>query len=138
VVRRWGRSVRRPAGTRDREVVEHLRAAGHFAEDGGFEIPYLPSVGIAPRYIGRREIESFLHLILKLYRDWHYQAEEYTVVTTILSWPPTSWPQAQRTRFGCASRAARAAIRPASRAASIFLKSSRPIAETSGSMIAAT
>jgi class 3 adenylate cyclase len=46
--------------------------------------------------------------------------------------------RAHRASFGCASRAARAAIRPASRAASICLKSNRPIAETSGSMIAAT
>lgn len=30
-----------------REVVEHLWAAGYFAEDGGLQIPYLPSVGFA-------------------------------------------------------------------------------------------
>ena len=43
------------------------RAASLFAEDGAFELPFLRSLGIEPRYTGRREITALLHQLLKLY-----------------------------------------------------------------------
>jgi deazaflavin-dependent oxidoreductase (nitroreductase family) len=55
-------------------------AAGFFAEDGVFEIPYLASLGMQPRYVGRQAIEGFLALILQRYPDWQYHPEEYSVL----------------------------------------------------------
>jgi ketosteroid isomerase-like protein len=56
------------------------RAAGFFAEDGVFEIPYLTSLSIQPRYQGRKAIEGFFALVLQLYPDWQYHPEEYWVL----------------------------------------------------------
>src|SRR5229473_230908 len=36
-------------------------AASLFAEDAAFELPFLRSLGVAPRYTGRREITALLH-----------------------------------------------------------------------------
>src|SRR5258705_9551079 len=40
-------------------------AASLFAEDGAFEMPFLRSLGVAPRHIGRREIAGLIHQLLK-------------------------------------------------------------------------
>ena len=43
------------------------RAASLFADDGVFELPFLRSLGVGPRYTGRREITALLHRLLELY-----------------------------------------------------------------------
>ncbi len=43
------------------------RAAALFADDGVFELPFLRSLGVKPRYAGRREIVALLHQLLNLY-----------------------------------------------------------------------
>jgi len=43
------------------------RAASLFAKDGAFELPFLRSLGVGPRYSGRREITALLQQLLKLY-----------------------------------------------------------------------
>jgi len=45
------------------------RAALLFADDGMFELPFLRSLGVEPRYRGRREIIGLLNQLLKLYPD---------------------------------------------------------------------
>src|SRR6185369_15486022 len=41
-------------------------AASLFAEDVVFELPFLRSLGVGPRYTGRGEIAALLHQLLKL------------------------------------------------------------------------
>jgi len=36
------------------------RAASLFADDGVFELPFLRSLGVEPRYTGRREITALV------------------------------------------------------------------------------
>ena len=36
------------------------RAASLFADDGAFELPFLRSLGVGPRYTGRREITALV------------------------------------------------------------------------------
>ena len=43
------------------------RAASLFANDGAFELPFLRSLGVEPRYTGRREITALIQQLLKLY-----------------------------------------------------------------------
>src|SRR5258708_2582671 len=45
------------------------RAAALFAEDGALELPFLRSLGVEPRYAGRREITACLRQLRKLYPD---------------------------------------------------------------------
>ena len=40
------------------------RAASLFAEDGVFELPFLRSLGVGPRYTGRGEITALLQQLL--------------------------------------------------------------------------
>jgi hypothetical protein len=42
------------------------RAASLFADDGVFELPFLRSLGVEPRYTGRREIAALVHKLLEL------------------------------------------------------------------------
>ena len=46
------------------------RAASLFAQDAAFELPFLRSLGVAPRYTGRREITALLHQLLTLYPNF--------------------------------------------------------------------
>ena len=46
-------------------VREPERAASLFADDGVFELPFLRSLGVEPRYTGRREITALLNQLLK-------------------------------------------------------------------------
>jgi hypothetical protein len=39
------------------------KAAGWFAEDGAFEMPYLTSFGISGRYAGRQAITGFFAFV---------------------------------------------------------------------------
>src|SRR6476661_1894683 len=47
-------------------------AASLFAEDGAFELPFLRSLGVAPRHTGRREIAGLIHQLLKLYPNFAF------------------------------------------------------------------
>lgn len=53
------------------------RAAALFAEDGVFELPYLRSLGVGPRYVGRREITALLNQLLKLYPNFAFAPETF-------------------------------------------------------------
>src|SRR2546430_9305613 len=46
------------------------RAASLFADDGAFELPFLRSLGVGPRYTGRREITALLQQL--------HRSEEHT------------------------------------------------------------
>jgi uncharacterized protein len=48
------------------------RAASLFADDGAFELPFLRSLGVEPRYRGRHEIAALLHKLLELYPDFSF------------------------------------------------------------------
>ncbi len=52
------------------------RAASLFADNGAFELPFLRSLGIEPRYRGRREITALLHKLLELYPDFAFAADD--------------------------------------------------------------
>ena len=43
------------------------RGASLFADDGVFELPFLRSLGVEPRYTGRREITALVHKLLEIY-----------------------------------------------------------------------
>lgn len=48
------------------------RAASLFAPDAVFELPFLSSLGVGPRYTGRSEITALLHQLLKLYPNFAF------------------------------------------------------------------
>src|SRR6266403_4514204 len=48
------------------------RAASLFADNGTFELPFLRSLGVGPRYSGRREIAALLHKLLELYPNFAF------------------------------------------------------------------
>ena len=52
------------------------RAASLFAEDGVFELPFLRSLGVEPRYRGRREITALLQQLLKLYPNFTFAPDD--------------------------------------------------------------
>jgi len=56
------------------------RAASLFAEDGVFELPFLRSLGVEPRYAGRREITALVHKLLELYPDFAFAPDEVRVL----------------------------------------------------------
>jgi hypothetical protein len=56
------------------------RAASLFANDGAFELPFLRSLGVAPRYTGRREIAALLHQLLKLYPNFAFARDDIHVL----------------------------------------------------------
>ena len=56
------------------------RAASLFAEDGVFELPFLRSLGVGPRYTGRREIAALLHQLLKLYPNFTFAPDDIYVL----------------------------------------------------------
>ena len=47
--------------------------AGHFPEDGAFEMPYLADLGFAPAYRGRREIAGFFQFVRDLYPGFEFE-----------------------------------------------------------------
>jgi uncharacterized protein len=70
-----------------RLLMEYLRAfrdpekaSSLFADDGVFEMPYLVSLGMGPRYEGRDNIRGLLAAVLELYPDWRFDAEEVRVL----------------------------------------------------------
>ena len=56
------------------------RAASLFAEDGVFELPFLRSLWVEPRYVGRREITALVHKLLELYPDFAFARDEIRVL----------------------------------------------------------
>jgi ketosteroid isomerase-like protein len=56
------------------------RAAALFADDGVFELPFLRSLGVKPRYTGRREIVALLHQLLNLYPNFVFARDEVSIL----------------------------------------------------------
>ena len=75
-------------------------AASLFAEDGAFELPFLRSLGVAPRHSGRREIAGLIHQLLKLYPDFAFAPED----THILIETPKNVRRVCGARVHCCDR----------------------------------
>jgi len=56
------------------------RAASLFANDGAFELPFLRSLGVEPRYSGRGEIITLLAQLLKLYPDFAFAPDDIHIL----------------------------------------------------------
>ena len=56
------------------------RAASLFADDGVFELPFLRSLGVGPRYVGRREITAPLHKLLELYPNFAFAPDDIHIL----------------------------------------------------------
>jgi ketosteroid isomerase-like protein len=56
------------------------KAASLFADNGVFEMPYLVSLGMEPRYVGRDDIRSLIAAVLELYPDWKFEADDVRVL----------------------------------------------------------
>jgi ketosteroid isomerase-like protein len=56
------------------------QASSLFAYDGVFEMPYLVSLGMEPRYEGRDKIRGFIGAVLELYPDWTFEAKDVRVL----------------------------------------------------------
>ena len=52
------------------------RAASLFADDGVFELPFLRSLGVEPRYTGHREISALVQKLLEIYPNFTYRTNE--------------------------------------------------------------
>jgi len=55
-------------------------AASLFADDGVFELPFLRSLGVAPRYTGRREITALVQQLLKLYPNFAFARDDIHIL----------------------------------------------------------
>jgi hypothetical protein len=55
-------------------------AASLFADDGTFELPFLRSLGVEPRYTGRREITALVRKLLELYPDFAFVPEHTRIL----------------------------------------------------------
>ena len=56
------------------------RAASLFADDGVFELPFLRSLGVEPRYTGRREITALVHKLLELYPNFAFAPDDTRIL----------------------------------------------------------
>ena len=56
------------------------RAASLFAEDAVFELPFLHSLGVGPRYAGRQEITGLLRQLLTLYPNFAFKPGDTRVL----------------------------------------------------------
>jgi len=56
------------------------RAASLFADDGAFELSFLRSLGVEPRYTGRREIAALVHKFLELYPDFAFAPDDTRIL----------------------------------------------------------
>jgi len=61
-------------------IHEPERAAALFADDAVFELPFLRSLGIAPRYTGRAEITALLEQLLTLYPNFAFAPKDIRVL----------------------------------------------------------
>ena len=55
-------------------------AASLFAPDGVFELPFLRSLGVEPRYIGRGEIAGLLHKLHELYPNFAFAPDDVHIL----------------------------------------------------------
>jgi uncharacterized protein len=56
------------------------RAASLFADDGVFELPFLRSLGVEPRYTGRREITALVHKLLEIYPNFAFAPDDIRIL----------------------------------------------------------
>ena len=56
------------------------RAASLFAADGVFELPFLRSLGVEPRYTGRAAITALLRQLLTLYPNFAFAPDDIRVL----------------------------------------------------------
>ena len=56
------------------------RAAALFANDGVFELPFLRSLGVKPRYTGRREITALVHKLLEIYPNFTFAPDDIRIL----------------------------------------------------------
>ena len=56
------------------------RAASLFANDGVFELPFLRSLGVEPRYVGRLQITALLTQLLKLYPNFAFAPDDIHIL----------------------------------------------------------
>jgi hypothetical protein len=56
------------------------RAASLFADDGVFEMPFLRSLGVEPRYRGRREISALVHRLLEIYPNFAFAPDDTRIL----------------------------------------------------------
>ena len=56
------------------------RAASFFADDGVFELPFLRSLGVEPRYKGRREITTLVHKLLEIYPNFAFAPDDTRIL----------------------------------------------------------
>ena len=56
------------------------RAASLFADDGVFELPFLRSLGLEPRYTGRREIAGLVHKLLEIYPEFAFSPDDTSIL----------------------------------------------------------
>jgi hypothetical protein len=55
-------------------------AASLFAEDGVFEMPFLRSLGVEPRHVGRGGIAGLIHQLLKLYPNFAFGPDDTRIL----------------------------------------------------------
>src|SRR5258708_38712167 len=56
------------------------RAASLFADDGVFELPFLRSLGVEPRYTGRREITALVRQLLEIYPNFAFAPDDTRIL----------------------------------------------------------
>ena len=56
------------------------RAASLFADDGVFELPFLRSLGVEPRYTGRREITALVRKLLDIYPNFVFAPDDIRIL----------------------------------------------------------
>jgi len=61
------------------------RAASLFADDGVFEMPFLRSLGVEPRYRGRREIAALVHRLLEIYPNFAFAPHDTRILNLVIS-----------------------------------------------------
>ncbi len=55
-------------------------AASLFADDGVFELPFLRSLGVEPRYTGRREIAALVRKLLEIYPNFAFASDDTRIL----------------------------------------------------------
>jgi hypothetical protein len=61
-------------------VRDPQHAASLFADDGVFELPFLRSLGVEPRYTGRREIAALVQKLLEIYPDFSFTPDDTSIL----------------------------------------------------------
>jgi hypothetical protein len=56
------------------------RAASLFADDGVFELPFLRSLGVEPRYTGRGEITALVRKLLEIYPNFAFAPDDTRIL----------------------------------------------------------